>query len=123
MKLPFLKDGWKHRNHQNLKFLWYEDIISDLPKIIEEIATFTDKEVFEYDFILHNYLLFLVENISKGSLDLIQSPSPSMKSQIKGGKVGLRCKGKTLLRDVNKLLKTKSLLTTFSLKMKVIGLN
>jgi len=40
-----LKDGWKHRNHQNLKFLWYEDIISDLPKIIKEIATFTDKEL------------------------------------------------------------------------------
>ena len=53
-----LKDGWKHRNHQNLKFLWYEDIISDLPKIIEEIATFTDKEVFEFNFMLHNYLLF-----------------------------------------------------------------
>ena len=56
-----LKDGWKHRNHENLKFLWYEDIISDLPKIIEEIATFTDKEVFEYYFMLHNYLLFLLK--------------------------------------------------------------
>ena len=56
-----LKDGWKHRNHENLKFLWYEDIISDLPKIIEEIATFTDKEVFEYNFMLHNYLLFLLK--------------------------------------------------------------
>jgi len=49
-----------------------------------------------------------VEKILKGSLDSI--PSPSMKIQIMGGKVCLRCKGKTLLGLVNKLLKTKSLL-------------
>ena len=53
-----------------------------------------------------------VENILKGSLDLISSPSPSVKIQIMGGKVCLRCKGKTLLGVVNKLFKTKSLLTS-----------
>ena len=53
-----------------------------------------------------------VEKILKGSLDLIPSPSPSVKIQIMGGKVCLRCKGKTLLGIVNKLLKTKSLLTS-----------
>ena len=53
-----------------------------------------------------------VENILKGSLDLIPSPSLSLKIQIMGGKVCLRCKGKTLLGVVNKLLKTKSLLTS-----------
>jgi hypothetical protein len=36
-----------------------------------------------------------VEKILKGSLDLI--PSPSVKIQIIGGKVCLRCKDKTLL--------------------------
>ena len=41
-----------------MKFLWYEDIISDLPKIIKEIATFTDKEVFEYNFMV-NYVFLL----------------------------------------------------------------
>ena len=41
------------------------------------------------------FATFKVEKILKGSLDLI--PSPSMKIQIMGGKVGLRCKGKTLL--------------------------
>ena len=46
-----------------------------------------------------------VEKILKGSLD-------SVKIQIMGGKVCLRCKGKTLLGVVNKLLKTKSLLTS-----------
>ena len=51
-----------------------------------------------------------VVKILKGSLDLIPSPSPSVKIQIMGGKVCLRCKGKTLLGVVNKLLKTKSLL-------------
>ena len=39
----------------------------------------------------------------KGSQVLIPSPSPSVKIQIMGGKVCLRCKGKTLLGDVNKL--------------------
>ena len=50
-----------------------------------------------------------VENILKGSLDSIPSPSPLMKIQIMGGKVCLRCKGKTLLGVVNKLEKVKSL--------------
>ena len=53
-----------------------------------------------------------VEKILKSSLDSIPSPSPSVKIQIMGGKVYLRCKGKTLLGIVNKLLKTKSLLTS-----------
>ena len=50
---------------------------------------------------------FKVEKILKGSLDSISSPSPSVKNQIMGGKVCLRCKGKTLLGVVNKLLKIK----------------
>ena len=49
-----------------------------------------------------------VEKILKGSLDLI--PSPSVK--IMGGKVCLRCKGKTLLGVIKKHLNTKSLLTS-----------
>ena len=64
-----------------------------------------------------------VEKILKGSLDLIQSSSLSVKIQIIGGKVCLRCKGKTLLGFVDKLLTTKRLLTSlasieFSLKVK-----
>ena len=53
-----------------------------------------------------------VENILKGTLDSIPSPSPLVKSQIMCGKVWLRCKGKTLLGVVDKFLKTKSLLTS-----------
>ena len=56
-----------------------------------------------------------VEKIKEDSLDLIPSPSLSVKIQILGGKVCLRCKGKTLLCIVNKLLKAKSLLTSFCL--------
>ena len=48
-----------------------------------------------------------VEKILKGSLDSIPSPSPSVKIQIMGGKICMRCKGKTLLGVVNKLLKTE----------------
>ena len=55
-----------------------------------------------------------VKKILKGTLDSITSPSSLLKSQIMRGKVWLRCKGKTLLGIVNKLLKTKSWLTTHS---------
>ena len=55
-----------------------------------------------------------VEKILKGSLDSITSPSPSVKMQIMGGKVSMRWKGKTLPGVVNKLLKTKRLLTSAS---------
>ena len=50
-----------------------------------------------------------VEKILKGSLGSIPSPLP-VKIQIMGGKVCLRCKGKTLLGDVNKLFVKKSVL-------------
>ena len=53
-----------------------------------------------------------VEKILKGSLNLIPSTLPSVKIQIMGGKVFLRCKGKTLLGIVNKRLKAKNLLTS-----------
>ena len=49
-----------------------------------------------------------VEKILKDSLDLIPSPSTSVKIQIMGGKVCLWCKGKTMLGDVNKLLFSKA---------------
>jgi hypothetical protein len=50
-----------------------------------------------------------VENISKGSLDAIPPPSPSVKIQIMGRKVCLRCKSKTLMGVVNKLLNSNVL--------------
>jgi len=44
----------------------------------------------------------------KDSLNLIPSPSPTVKIQIMGGKVCSRDKGKTLLGVVNKLLKKRN---------------
>ena len=41
-------------------------------------------------------------------MDLIPSPSPSVKIQIMGGKVCLRCKGKILLGVVNERLSAES---------------
>ena len=88
---------------------------------------------FHMKYTFFSFLLFL---IFKGSLHSIPSPSSAKKIQIMDGKVCLRCKGKTLLQlgIVNKLLKTKSLLTSpsnsnkhshqqfeFSLEVKVLG--
>ena len=39
------KNGWKHRNHENFKLVWYEDMIEDLPKVIREIADFIGYKV------------------------------------------------------------------------------
>jgi hypothetical protein len=55
---------------------------------------------------------YKVEKNLKGSLDSILSPSPSVKLQTMGGKVCLRYKGKRFLGIVNKLLKSKSVLTS-----------
>ena len=59
---------------------------------------------------VHEVKSIKVEKILKGSLDSI--PSPSVKIQIMGGEVCLRCEGKTLLGVVNKLFVFKILLTT-----------
>ena len=48
-------------------------------------------------------IYFNEEKILKGSLDLIPSPSPSVETQIMGGKICLRCKGKTLLTILPKV--------------------
>ena len=56
--------------------------------------------------------LIKVEKILKDYLNSI--PSPLLKIQIMGQLVCLRCKGKTLLGIVNKLLKIKSWLTMLS---------
>ena len=57
---------------------------------------------------LHIHMLYLVrvkvENFLKGSLDLIPSPSSSVKIKVMGGKVCLSCKGKTLLGIVKKFV-------------------
>ena len=59
---------------------------------------------------VHEVKSIKVEKILKGSLDSI--PSPSVKIQIMGREVCLRCEGKTLLVLVKKRLETKSLLTS-----------
>ena len=51
-----------------------------------------------------------IENIFEGTLNSISSPS--VKIQIIGRKVCMRCKGKTLLVIVNEFTKRKSLLTS-----------
>ena len=58
-------------------------------------------------FFKDNWTLIKVENMLKGSLDSIPSPSPSVKIQIMGVKVCLWCKGKTLLGS-NSLLTSPS---------------
>ena len=55
-----------------------------------------------------------LEKNEEDSIDSIPSNSLSVKIQIFGMKIHLSQQGKTLLVDVNKLLKTKSMLTSLS---------
>ena len=43
------QDGWKYRDNPNFKFVWYEDMIADLPNVIKELANFTGYEVIMLD--------------------------------------------------------------------------
>ena len=100
----------------------YVCFLKYVPNYTTAPAVFLNHRLLEtYAWVLSPMILVIykmfrkVENILKGSLDLIPSPSSSVKIQIMGGKVCLMCKGKTLLGIVNKLLKTKSLLTSPSI--------
>ena len=39
--LNVLQEAWKYKDHRNLKFMWYEEMKKDLPKIIRELCAFT----------------------------------------------------------------------------------
>ena len=67
------------------------DLANFPPEFTDEPVQLTPDD--QYGFLL--FFRIKVEKILKGSLDLIPSPSPSIKIQIMGGKVCLRCKGKT----------------------------
>ena len=69
---------------------------------------FKTQKLFNFTTLLH----WFINSIKVEKSGSIPTPSPSVKIQILGGKVCFECKGKTLLGFVNKLLKTKSLLTS-----------
>ena len=58
---------------------------------------------------MYRYYVCKVEKIEEDSLDLIPSPSSSVKIEIMGRKVCLRFKGKILLGDVNKFFTSSKL--------------
>ena len=37
----FLQSIWKHKDHPNLKIIWYEDMKENLIQVIREVASFT----------------------------------------------------------------------------------
>jgi len=40
-----VNDAWTYRDNPNFKFVWYEDMVKDLPKAIQDIADFTNQKV------------------------------------------------------------------------------
>ena len=98
-KLAHLKENLEARN---VKLLMSEKVQQFFFDANEAEAWMSEQGNYKID----NYK---VEKILKGSLDSISSPSSSVKIQIIGGKVCLRCRGKTLLGIVHKLFVFKSL--------------
>ena len=89
------------------------EIDSKAERLLREVVL-NNMILFKYSGLLKlSFPFYKVKKILEDSLDSIPSPSPSVKIQIMDGKVGLRCKGKTLMGIVNKLFCTKSLLTTY----------
>ena len=43
-----LKSAWKRRNHPNLRILWFEEMKSDMMRIIRDIANFIGYPMTEY---------------------------------------------------------------------------
>ena len=42
---PFVQAALKHRNHPNLKVIWFEDMKRDLAGVIRDVATFLDRKL------------------------------------------------------------------------------
>ncbi|XP_026329425.1 estrogen sulfotransferase-like [Hyposmocoma kahamanoa] len=43
--IEHVKEAWEMRNHPNMLFLFYEDLVKDLPGAINRMATFLDKKL------------------------------------------------------------------------------
>ena len=85
---------------------------SQLPAVKKGFKIGAASNFFGPSYFVTALLFRKIEKILEDSLDLISSPS--LKIQIIVGKVYLRCKGKTLLGDVNKLFVFKSLQQCFA---------
>ena len=88
------------------------EIDSKAERLLREVVL-NNMILFKYSGLLKlSFPFYKVKKILEDSLDSIPSPSPSVKIQIMDGKVGLRCKGKTLMGIVNKLFCAKCFVTS-----------
>jgi hypothetical protein len=75
------------------------EIDSKAERLLREVVL-NNMILFKYSGLLKlSFPFYKVKQILEDSLDSI--PSPSVKIQIMGGNVGLRCKGKTLMGIIN----------------------
>ena len=82
-----LCSGLKRRNHPNLKFLWYEDILKDLPRTVWDISNFLDRPLTSENVgKIANLLSF--ENMKKNPMVNPTSGLPKQKTFMRRGIVG-----------------------------------
>ena len=80
--IDHLKGAWKHRNHPNMKFLWYEDMKKNTVKEVSDIATFVNHPLSE------DKVVDLVEHLQFSNM---KERASNQSSQI-GGKEDNRSK-------------------------------
>ncbi|XP_015191806.1 PREDICTED: sulfotransferase 1C4-like [Polistes dominula] len=84
-----LKDAWAERHRSNLLFIFYEEIITDLPSVIKKVAKFFEKSYSEEEVLkLVNHLH--IDNFRKNPM--VNRPSLNPKETVKP--IGFIRKGK-----------------------------
>ncbi|XP_012528038.2 sulfotransferase 1C4 [Monomorium pharaonis] len=73
-----IKEAWGMRHRKNMMFLFYEDLIKDLPRNIKEIATFFDK-TYDDEQIAKLVEHLKIENFRKNPM--VNQPSPDVVMQ------------------------------------------
>ena len=80
----FLQSCYKHKDHPNMKIIWYEDMKRDLINVIRDMAKFLGKHLTEYRILKLDDHLY-IDNFRKV---ITESNDPMFAQIIRKGKVG-----------------------------------
>ena len=85
------QDGWKHRNHPNMKLMWYEDMKKGLIPVIREMTKFLGYHLTELKILTlddHLYIDNMRKTNSKGMAGGDKQTEEMMKKFFRKGTVG-----------------------------------
>ncbi|XP_063531414.1 luciferin sulfotransferase-like [Cydia strobilella] len=89
--LPHVKEAWELRHHPNMMFIFYEDMLKDVPLYIKRLADFLDKKLTDEQIVkLSEHLSFenFKNNKSVNPTWIAKSGNPDAEGFIRKGKSG-----------------------------------